>query len=360
MANVSRARIAALFTEQRRSRPDQDFGAPDQRRNGYSPCRAARLMSNCSRTFNAPLRAFMDRTAQAGDPLEQGNRPANEQALLRRILVYNASVLEIATGPFPEVNALDMLVFAMLGKGALERHWIPQRFGEEGAPLVEAFTCLERDSWDTAVKFLDRQQQADLRELVSAWQYEHPDQYRVEGVRFQEFSEHAGQIEDARTKKARGLLGQVQSATMAADQALVISERAFFVAHRMPFLIRLQARLGVQETLSDASVPIGRRGPAAPAGARDAADAGGCRNVDQQRHRRRARDASARRSGRATLAPAHHDRRAARGAGHRQDVGRRQSIDGAVAVARYASSVERCPTIHGDRSRRSSSAWIAC
>ena len=101
------------------------------------------------------------------------------------------------------------------------------------------------------MKFLDRQQQADLRELVSAWQYEHPDQYRVEGVRFQEFSEHAGQIEDARTKKARGLLGQVQSATMAADQALVISERAFFVAHRMPFLIRLQARLGVQETLSD-------------------------------------------------------------------------------------------------------------
>ena len=62
---------------------------------------------------------FMDRSAQAGELLEQGIRPANEQALLRRILVYNASVLEIATGPFPEVNALDMLVFAMLGKGAL-------------------------------------------------------------------------------------------------------------------------------------------------------------------------------------------------------------------------------------------------
>lgn len=194
---------------------------------------------------------FMDRTAQAGDPREQGSPPKSEQALLRRILMYNASVLEIATGPFPEVNALDMVVFAMLGKEALERHWIPQLFAEEGKPLVQAFACLERDAWDTAVKFLDRQQQADLRELVSAWQSEHPDQYRVEGVRLQEFSEHAGQIENARTRKARGLLGQVQSATRAADQALVISERAFFVAHRMPFLIRWQARIGVQETLSD-------------------------------------------------------------------------------------------------------------
>ena len=30
-----------------------------------------------------------------------------------------------------------------------------------------------------------------------------------------------------------------------------MGERAFFVAHRLPFLLRLQARVGVQETLSD-------------------------------------------------------------------------------------------------------------
>jgi hypothetical protein len=208
---------------------------------------AAELQQDVQRAATA----FMDRASQAADPLEKGNRPVNEEALLRRILLYNASVLEIATGPFPEVNALDMLVFAALARGALERHWIPTRFGEEGAPLIEACDCLEHESWETAAKFLDRRQRVDLRELITAWQDEHPDQYRVEGVRFQEFSEHAGQIESERTKKARGLLGHVKSATMAADQALVISERAFFVAHRMPFLLRAQARLGVQETLSD-------------------------------------------------------------------------------------------------------------
>jgi hypothetical protein len=76
-------------------------------------------------------------------------------------------------------------------------------------------------------------------------------------VRFSEFSEHAGAVSDERARKSRGMLGQLRSATSAADQALLISERAFFVAHRMPFLIRLQARIGVQETLGDSLSRLG-------------------------------------------------------------------------------------------------------
>ena len=181
----------------------------------------------------------------------QDSRQVYDEALLRRVLLYQSSALDIATGPLPKVNALDMLVFAKLGRGALEQHWIPQRFGKEGEPLVEAFAGLERASWETLTKFLDGQQQADLLELIAAWQEGHPEQYRVAGVRFQEFSEQAGEIDNERMRKASGLLGQIRSASMAAGQALLISERALFVAHRMPFLIRLQCRLAVQETLSD-------------------------------------------------------------------------------------------------------------
>jgi hypothetical protein len=195
---------------------------------------------------------FMDRIAQTGESLGQnGHRAEQATQLMRRVLLYNSSVLDIATGPFPQVNALDMQVFATLCRNALERHWIPHCFGDWGLPLRDAFTLLEQAAGDITGKFLDRRQQQELRELVAGWQAEHADQFRVEGVRLQEFSEHAGTIENERSKKARGLLGQVRSATQAADQALVISERAFFVAHRMPFLIRLQSRIGVQETLCD-------------------------------------------------------------------------------------------------------------
>ncbi|HVJ21712.1 MAG TPA: hypothetical protein VM686_40185, partial [Polyangiaceae bacterium] len=50
---------------------------------------------------------------------------------------------------------------------------------------------------------------------------------------------------------ASGLLGSVKAATQAADQALLLSDRAMFLATRMPFLVRLQARLGAQEIVAD-------------------------------------------------------------------------------------------------------------
>jgi hypothetical protein len=70
-------------------------------------------------------------------------------------------------------------------------------------------------------------------------------------VRFTDFSARAGEVAAERVRHARGLLGSVKGATQAADQALLLAERGLFLAQRMPFLLRLQARLGVQETISD-------------------------------------------------------------------------------------------------------------
>ena len=46
-------------------------------------------------------------------------------------------------------------------------------------------------------------------------------------------------------------------ATKTADQALLLSERAMFLATRLPFVIRLQARIGVQESISDTLARLG-------------------------------------------------------------------------------------------------------
>ena len=216
-------------------------------RSAGGPVSQVELQQNIQRVATG----FMDRIVQSGAPLtSDAPRLAHEEIMMRRVLVYNASALDIATGPFPELNTLDMLVFAMLCRGALEQHWIPQ-LGEEGKPLLLAFTDLERDMWNIAPKILDNAEKAELRELVADWQRANPGQFRVEGVRFQAFSSYAGAIETDHAKKARGVLRKVQAATQVADQALLMGERAFFVAHRLPFLLRLQARLGVKETLSD-------------------------------------------------------------------------------------------------------------
>jgi hypothetical protein len=44
----------------------------------------------------------------------------------------------------------------------------------------------------------------------------------------------------------------VKVAARTANQALLLSERALFLVHRLPFLWRLQARLAAREMLSDA------------------------------------------------------------------------------------------------------------
>lgn len=195
---------------------------------------------------------FIDRVAQVGEPLaEIGVGAPRREGLLRRVLLYSSSVLDIATGPYPEVNTLDMVVFMHLCHRALERHWIPSGFGASGEALASAFAQSEAEAWELAAKVLERAKLAHLRELIADWERDHPTQFRVEGLRFREFAAYAGDIANEQSVKARGLLGQMRTATQAADQALLISERAFFLVHRLPFLMRLQIRIAVQESVSD-------------------------------------------------------------------------------------------------------------
>jgi hypothetical protein len=73
----------------------------------------------------------------------------------------------------------------------------------------------------------------------------------VEWVRFQDFSYRSGQVAREQERRAAGLLGTVRSAAQKADLAVGIAERGLFLANRLPFLIRMQARLGVMETIDD-------------------------------------------------------------------------------------------------------------
>ena len=135
--------------------------------------------------------AFMEQVAQVGEPAV-GDNPdalptAQKDLLMRRALLYASSAVDIATGPFPEVNTLDMVVFATLCRGALERHWLSHDLGKRGELLKSAFTELEQEAWGIAGKILDAQQQAELREQIAGWQRDRPGQSRVEFVRFHAF-----------------------------------------------------------------------------------------------------------------------------------------------------------------------------
>jgi hypothetical protein len=113
------------------------------------------------------------------------------------------------------------------------------------------FVSAERELHEISDTILNASQQQELNELIRDWLAANPGSISVEWVRFQNFASKAGEIEEARARRARGLLGSVKSAAQTADQAMLLAERALFLSHRLPFLMRLQVRLCVPETLTD-------------------------------------------------------------------------------------------------------------
>jgi hypothetical protein len=142
-----------------------------------------------------------------------------------------------------------MLVFVSLVREAFATHWYPQTFQVRGAAMLDALEAKEAEGWRLADKYLLPDQRRQLREAIQRWQAEHPDQYRVEAVRLSDFTELAARAD---VRRGGSLLSDVRSATRAADQALLLGDRALFWAKRAPTLVRLQVRLGALEVGTDA------------------------------------------------------------------------------------------------------------
>jgi hypothetical protein len=217
---------------------------------------------------------FTETVTEALAELERSpDRLVSDEAL-KRNLAYASAAIDIATGPFPDVNLLDMVVFVRLSRGAADRYWVPEVYGAEaGAELVDAFDRVERELWRVADKVLDGERKKEVLSLVDDWLADNPGRVRVEGVRLTDFSALAGEAARGRAERARGLLSSVKSATQSADQALLLAEQAMFLAHRIPFLVRLHARIAAREIVSDAvdRLVLGRNAPLSVLGRRIAA-----------------------------------------------------------------------------------------
>jgi len=205
---------------------------------------------------------FADRITQATEALGAAATPAVRDEALRKNLRYVSAATEIATGPFTEVNLLDMIVFIRLSRAVLEKHWIPTLYGKQGGALAEVFARSEEELGALAAEALTPGQRAELDLLVDRWLADNPGQVRVEGIRLSDFSTMAGSAAAERALEAKGLLAGVKTATQAANQALMLTERGLFLVHRLPFLWRMQARLGAREMMNDATaqLQLARRG----------------------------------------------------------------------------------------------------
>lgn len=178
---------------------------------------------------------------------------------LRQYLIYDSEALKISTGPYPELNLLDMLVFIKLNKRVLKKYWIPKSWKSDGWPIFKAFSDSELDLEGLALGIVSPKELRVVDQLVVDWIKENPNSYRVEKIRLSNFSKFASESKNSKSSQGFSLsniLVDTKSAVKAVDQMVLVANRSIFLAQYMPTLLRTQVRLGTGEILDDVFMRI--------------------------------------------------------------------------------------------------------
>ena len=160
-----------------------------------------------------------------------------------------ASAIDIATGPYPGVALLDMMVFVTLNRMVWEEYWHPRRFSGKADVILDTLKTLEKQIWSVGARVLTAEQQAELRELIEEWREKNPNQWDVNFIRFSSFGSLGHKPALHLAIQAGGLLGPVQEAANAAQEVREVAERAMYLLSRMQLLAGFQVDWMFQELI---------------------------------------------------------------------------------------------------------------
>jgi hypothetical protein len=135
------------------------------------------------------------------------------QSFLRNGVVAS---LDIAVGPNPSVNLLDLLVLTSLQTWSFESNWIASGIGDAGIPAIERLKKAEAEVWTVAKDILSEEQLETIRGLINAWIAENPHRTVVSLVRFREFADERKMSSLTMRQRARGLLKTISEAATVA------------------------------------------------------------------------------------------------------------------------------------------------
>jgi hypothetical protein len=171
---------------------------------------------------------------------------------------------EIASGPNPLTNLVDMTILATLTRTVVQSHWNPETFHEEGKPLLASLSKLEAKVWSMAAEAMDADQIAQLHEFIATWVAQNPTVRDVSSVRIADVaaagsSGMAGLGTPSDVLRSLGLdpFGGLDPAVAEVQQSRVLAERAFYFAKRWPRLLELETRqLTLQLSLQPAPATL--------------------------------------------------------------------------------------------------------
>lgn len=157
------------------------------------------------------------------------------------------AVVQIAAGPSPAANALDMVVLVSLNRRIVEDQGV-ERYGAAADPLLRDYHDLESEAWRLLDSLLDDGQRRELEAALAEWHAAHPD---IDSAAFVRFTDFAGASAQAEVRVSPGLLGiigldplaGIDPAVREFEQTRMLAERALYYAQRLPVLLDMQLKL---------------------------------------------------------------------------------------------------------------------
>jgi hypothetical protein len=224
-------------------------GSSKKKRDAPDPVLLQQQLIRFTDDYTGGLVAAMDEWAASTNP----PTPID----LHRLKLNSVSgTVAVAIGPNPVVNLLDMFVMVTLTRTMIEEDWVSGAAGESARPVLEACRRGETNLTKVAALVLKPEQLEELRRATTRWLQEHPAASRAVTARALGVGAAIARFQPA-TKSAEGsIFGLLMVDPMAGlapaarelAQSRLFAERALFLLHRMPLLLRWQTELLVLET----------------------------------------------------------------------------------------------------------------
>jgi hypothetical protein len=206
--------------------------------------------------------AFTARMTSSIEKLQQGTNALNRTGSLRWNLAFGTAACAIASGENAVASMLNMTVFVMETRMAVEDHWMPNVFGEAAGTLLENCRTSEAEIWRLVATVLQPEQQVELREAIEAWHRQHAAPTDLPMARAAGLALDVAQNIQTDGSTRGSLLGLLRldplsgldPARRELAEARLFAERALFVVQVLPTLLRWQAELLSLEMLNQPAV----------------------------------------------------------------------------------------------------------
>jgi len=217
---------------------------------------AAREASSMASLQSSALRyadGYVSSVSHACDQAvrEDSGARSVQLAALRWKLDQATAAYAYATGDNPVWNTLDLVVFAVVSRMAVEDPKERATFGAAVDLLIATHRELEASAWNLAAGVLKPGQRQELERLIAQWREQNPNERSIGAMHFREFAAsmesvtRSGRLNTASVFTLLHIdpFAGLDPTTVAIEQSRELAARAVAYAERAPTLLRWQAEL---------------------------------------------------------------------------------------------------------------------